>query len=212
MMSSHLDQDLPDEVRGAGTAALRVWEPQELRVVLGRSDRPEEEVKIDACRKDGVPVERRMGGGGTVLLSPGCLVVSLAVPVPAGVLLGSHMERAVELLGRIVSEVSGVPLTPRGTGDLCAGERKVLGSSALRGRGVFFYQASLLVDVDMKLIHRYLKHPTREPSYRRGRLHRDFLTTLRTQGCRLAPADLGPAVEIVLRGRIGGIAEDAATP
>jgi lipoate-protein ligase A len=73
-------------------------------------------------------------------------------------------------------------------GDLCVGDRKVLGSSGFRRRDVFFYQASLLVDIDMAVVERYLRHPSSEPEYRRGRSHRAFLTTLRGEGMPHTPA------------------------
>ena len=62
------------------------------------------------------------------------------------------------------------------------GERKVVGSSAFCGRGAFLYQASVLVELDLGLVERYLLHPSREPPYRRGRRHRDFLMNLREAG------------------------------
>ena len=40
------------------------------------------------------------------------------------------------------------------------------------------YQASILVDLDEDKILRYLKHPSKEPDYRQGRSHKDFLISL----------------------------------
>jgi len=194
-----LDEDLLAAAQGGGPPGVRVWEPGGLAVVLGRSNRPEQEADLAACDRDDVPVLRRRGGGGAVVLAPGCLVVSLARRVARPLAVGAHLGEAVDLLARGLAAASGVSLTARGTGDLCAGDRKVLGSSAFCGRGVFFYQASLLVDLDLGLVERYLRHPTREPAYRRGRAHRDFLTTLRRAGCgrsaRELAQDLSRALE-----------------
>ncbi len=43
---------------------------------------------------------------------------------------------------------------------------------------LYYYQASLLVNPDLSLFERYLYYPPREPSYRRGRPHREFCTSL----------------------------------
>lgn len=183
MSLSELDEDLLARVQEGGGPLVRVWEPRAPAVVLGRSNRADREADLDACARDGVPVLRRRGGGGAVVLAPGCLVASFARPVPRPLAVGSHMGEAVDMLRGAVAAAGGVCLTPAGTGDLCHGDRKVAGSSAFAGRGAFFYQSSLLVDADLGLVDRYLRHPSREPAYRRGRPHREFLTTLRRAGC-----------------------------
>ncbi len=200
MRGHRLDEDLLAAVQGGGAPGARVWEPDAVAVVLGRSNRPEEEVDLVACDRDGVPVLRRRGGGGAVVLAPGCLVVSLVRRVARPLAVGDHLREAVELLARALGAAAGVPLTARGTGDLCVGDRKVLGSSAFSGRGVFFYQASLLVDLDLGVLERYLRHPTREPAYRRGRPHREFLTTLRSAGCGRPPGELAQDLSRRLQG------------
>lgn len=195
-----LDEDLLVSVQGGGAPGARVWEPDAVAVVLGRSNRPEEEVDLAACGRDGVPVLRRRGGGGAVVLTPGCLVVSLARRSARPLAAGDHLQEAVDLLAGALGAATGVSLTTRGTGDLCVDDRKVLGSSAFSGGGVFFYQASLLVDLDLGLVERYLRHPTREPAYRLGRPHRDFLTTLRSAGCSRPPGELAGDLVRTLRG------------
>jgi lipoate-protein ligase A len=177
---------------------VRVWEPRAPAVVLGRSNRAEREADLDACARDGVPVLRRRGGGGAVVLAPGCLVASFARPVPRPLAVGSHLGEAVAVLREAVAAAGGVWLAPAGTGDLCHGDRKLAGSSAFVGRGAFFYQASLLVDADLSLVDRYLRHPSREPAYRRGRPHREFLTTLRQAGCEKPLGALARDLEAAL--------------
>jgi len=198
-----LDADLLAAVREGGPPAVRVWEPPVVAVVLGRSNKPEQEAYLDLCEQDGVPVLQRRGGGGAVLLSPGCLVVTLGCRVEEPLAVGRHLEHAVERIRRALQRAAGVVAEIRGTGDLCLGDRKVLGSSAFIGRGAFFYQASLLVSADLALIERYLRHPSREPAYRRGRSHRAFLTTLSEAGYALSPQALGPDLEHELVAEFG---------
>ena len=53
------------------------------------------------------------------------------------------------------------------------------GSCIYRTRGLLYYSTTLLLDPDLELVERYLPHPPREPEYRRGRPHRDFMTSVR---------------------------------
>lgn len=203
MRGHPLDEDLLERVQAGDPPQVRVWEPRAVAAVLGRSNRAAREVDLAACTRDGVPVLRRRGGGGAVVLAPGCLVASLTRPVIRPLAVGTHLEEAGEFLARAVLDASGVLLERRGTGDLCAGDRKVAGSSAFCGRGVFFYQASLLVDPDLGLMDRYLPHPSREPAYRGGRDHGGFLTTLRRAGFRGSLDTLARDLEAYLATALG---------
>ncbi len=77
-----------------------------------------------------------------------------------------------------------VNLTQRGISDICYGEKKVAGTSIFRKKHLLVYQGSMLVDVDLSRIGSLLNHPSREPDYRHGRSHTDFLTTLCQLGCK----------------------------
>ena len=66
-----------------------------------------------------------------------------------------------------------------GTSDLAIGDRKIGGSCIYRVPGLLFYSTTLLLDPDIDLIERYLRHPPREPDYRKGRPHREFMTSLK---------------------------------
>jgi lipoate-protein ligase A len=90
----------------------------------------------------------------------------------------SYLQRTVALIADALRAAFGIPAVQRGTGDLCLGDRKFLGSSLFRRRRLLFYQASLLVSADLTLLDRYLAHPSREPEYRRGRPHADFVVNL----------------------------------
>jgi lipoate-protein ligase A len=67
----------------------------------------------------------------------------------------------------------------RGYSDIVIHDKKCVGTSLFRSRNYLLYQASLLIDLDVAAIERYLAHPSAEPDYRKGRRHRDFLCGLR---------------------------------
>ncbi|GAB4258708.1 MAG: hypothetical protein Kow0092_06450 [Deferrisomatales bacterium] len=205
MSGFFLDAELLGEAERGERPALRVWHPAAPVVVLGRAGRTELEVRVERCRGDGVPVRRRLGGGGAVVLAPGCLVVGFAWRVARPLAVDSHMAAAVERVKAAVEATTGLALQARGTGDLCVGDRKVLGSSLFCRRELALYQASLLVSMDLALVDRYLLHPPREPAYRRGRPHGAFLTSLGREGCSVDVEALGKALQHALACRRPGV-------
>lgn len=166
----------------SGRAHARLWEPATARVVLGRSNDPARECDLAACRRLGVPVTRRRGGGGAVVLAPGMLVVTLAGPHGPGPGRLGLVARVGAFLVEALGELGVAGLEPRGDGDLARGERKLLGCSIAFRRGHVLYQGCLLVEPELDLIERCLHHPGREPAWRAGRAHGAFLTTLAREG------------------------------
>lgn len=173
---------IDDEIlhRCAEPLALSCWVPERPMVVLGSSNQAEAEVAIDRCQEDGVPILKRYGGGGTVLLYPGCLVVSLGTWVRQPFQSKHYFDLANRSVISALAQLSSpfAKLDQRGLSDITFGERKVAGTSLFRSRNYLLYQASLLGRLDLGMIDRYLSHPSREPEYRAGRNHRDFLLGL----------------------------------
>lgn len=183
-------QDVCWEGSGSGLT-LRVTEPRQVEVVLGRCSRADQEVYLDRVQAAGVPVSRRRGGGCAVVVGPGVLVVSCTwtgyrPPYPV-----DWME---DMSGKVALALQGTGVTGlevRKGGDLTLGDRKVMGACLYVGADTAVYGASLLVNPDLSLFDRFLRHPPREPAYRRGRPHREFVTSLWAEGFRLSPRQLG---------------------
>lgn len=163
---------------------LHLYEPREAVIVLGAGRKAEEDVDLGAAGRVGIPVRKRRGGGGTVLLTPGQAVLALVTEVASPF---RNREYALQIGAWVIEALDGLGVhgvVGRGISDLAMGERKILGASIYRSRNVLFYQASLLVDMDIGLFARYLRYPSRVPDYRAGRSHREFCTTLAEQGYR----------------------------
>ncbi len=182
--------------------AIGTWIPDQTVVVLGSSNDPNVECHAERCAADGISILKRYGGGGTVVLYSGCVIVTI------GGWVADHFQndRYFRLLNGAVNQALhanfkfNAPLTQAGISDLVAGEKKFGGTSMFRSRNYLLYQASLIVDCDFEMIGRYLAHPSREPEYRRGRRHSDFLTGL----ANLAPGITTKQVLAVLSGALAG--------
>lgn len=176
--SYDLDESLLEATRSRDCIQLQLYRYPETAVVLGRGGKPSIELNLPNCIADGVRIRRRRGGGCSVVLDPGNLIFSVAFPLPG--LGGIHdaYDRVTGWLIRGLSEC-GIPGVRReGVTDLALNGLKVGGGCIYRKRGLLFYSTTLLFDPDIDKIERYLLHPPREPDYRRGRTHSEFVTSL----------------------------------
>lgn len=158
----------------------KIFVPDFSAVVLGSANDADLEVDLKACADLGVPVLRRYGGGGTVVLYPGCVVVSIGCWVKDQFNNSRYFKSINHALITALSKEwpAMQALGQAGISDIVFGEKKVAGTSLFRSRNYLLYQASILVDLDIELVGKLLRHPTREPDYRRGRPHSDFLAGL----------------------------------
>ncbi len=184
--------DREDDLLGGVGAARRVYRVSHPVVVLGRGSKPEVELHLDACRADGVSLRRRRGGGCAVVLDPGNVLVAAAVDAPG---IGNNQRHFDDLCRWLIDglEAAGAPgVAQAGISDLVVGDRKVAGCCIYRRPGRLLFSAALLVDPDLSLLDRYLRHPPREPAYRRGRSHGEFVSGL---GTGLTGAGFAAALE-----------------
>jgi lipoate-protein ligase A len=156
---------------------LRLWEWPTPAVVLGAAGKLLEEVHVEHCRADGVPIFRRSSGGGTVLLNSGCMLYSLVLTYDRAPELTEVRPSYRYILGRIRDALApGVPgIELAGISDLAIDGRKVSGNSQQRKRRCLLHHGTLLFDYDLKQVGRYLPNPQRQPEYRVGRDHLEFI-------------------------------------
>ena len=81
-----------------------------------------------------------------------------------------------------IAETGMTDLSQRGISDIAIAGKKILGSSIYKNKDKLLYHAVLNLGEPASTFERYLKHPTREPDYRNGRNHAEFVTSLREKG------------------------------
>jgi lipoate-protein ligase A len=159
---------------------LRLWEARSAFIVLGRSSKIADEVHIERAEQAGLPILRRCSGGATILAAPGCFFYAVLLSLrdqPQLRMLDEAHRYVMSRVARAVTPFSpGVRLD--GTCDLVLDGRKVSGNSLRVQRHWLLYHGTLLLNMDLNLISTYLRHPPREPEYRAGRPHAEFVANL----------------------------------
>jgi lipoate-protein ligase A len=202
-----LDDEMLTRTRDDGWPRVRVYEPKEVAVVIGRGGRQERELNTAKISADGVTLYKRPGGGCSVVLDPGNLIVSVAAALPG---IGGIKSAFAAISDWLITALSvcDVPgIRQRGVSDLAIGKRKIGGSCMYRTRDLLYYSTTLLLDPDVDLVDRYLLHPPREPEYRAGRSHRQFMGSLKDLHLPPGGADLAYRLNIMLNLRLEELVE-----
>ncbi len=187
-----LDELLLDEAEEAPEPReiLRLWESPEPLVVLGRSSKIDIEVERAECARRGMKVLRRLSGGATVVVGPGCLMYAVVLsyerhPELRAINL-AHQYVMVKLVTALGPLVPGVQF--QGTCDLTWNHCKFSGNALRCRREHLLYHGTLLYEFPLELIEACLKMPPRMPDYRDERPHGRFVTNLPTTAVALRAA------------------------
>ncbi|MBX9703249.1 MAG: hypothetical protein K2X39_03765, partial [Silvanigrellaceae bacterium] len=188
--SSYWPKYMSMERKQSFAMLFRFFETKRRVVVLSSSNNPSIELNLSACKEENIPILRRKGGGGTVVLGKGCVVLTFAFY--AKDLFGN--KKYFSLINALWIEALGAlgvkNLSQQGISDICYQQKKIAGTSIFRKKHLLVYQGSLLVCPEMNGIERLLAHPSREPDYRHGRSHSEFLTSLFSLGYAFQPEEV----------------------
>jgi len=156
----------------------RIWIPKAPLLVLGYSQEAHLELNVKAVEAAQIPVYKRKSGGGAVFLSKGSVCVALRFERRHGLTIADYFSAANGFIQKAFLEEFQLELNARGISDLAWNERKVVGSTLHLPRGHTLYLASILVSIPLELLDEFLCHPSREPDYRQGRPHSEFVQNL----------------------------------
>jgi lipoate-protein ligase A len=159
---------------------LRFWQPSDSFAVIGYAQSAAREVNLAACTAHDVPVMRRITGGGTVLHGPGtlcyALILSMDRPELESVTTANTWimgQQAIALRSVLKREVE-----VQGHTDLALDGRKFSGNAQRRKRRFLLFHGTILLNFDLSQVERFLLFPSKQPDYRGGRAHADFLTNI----------------------------------
>lgn len=141
---------------------LRIYTHRDYSVLVGRYQNVDAEADQEECKALGIDINRRMTGGGTVLVGSRQLTVTLSCSIEDPV-IPAHPGRVLQKLAKGITEgLSGIGISAefRSKNDIVVGGRKIGGSAlCIEEDGSFQYGATVLVDFDIPLMLRALKTP-----------------------------------------------------
>ncbi len=179
-----VDEALLDIVEdGVPEEVLRIWTPISYFIVVGYSNFISVEVEQKACISMGIPIFRRCSGGGAVLQGPGCLNYSLILQMGNRPEVATISDANCFIMNKIknaFSTISGQTVGIQGITDLSIDGFKISGNAQRRKRNSILFHGCFLLNMDLSLISKVLKTPSKQPAYRANRSHEHFV-----QNCHL---------------------------
>lgn len=162
--------------------AIKLWQPDKTYLVLGQSNHPETSLITEHVFHDGIPVYKRPSGGETVILTKNMIVISVVFQVETLQNPKPYFEKINHSIITALATHGVQGLNQKGISDIAIYDKKILGSSIYRTTQKMLYHAVLNLSENIDTITRYIAHPAKEPDYRQGRTHKEFVTSLSESG------------------------------
>ena len=134
---------------GEGELILYLWQ-NERTVVIGKNQNPWKECRTALLAEEGGCLARRLSGGGAVFHDRGNL--NFTFLMTAG---DYDLPRQLTVLERACQSL-GIPARRSGRNDLLADGRKFSGNAFYKHNGKAYHHGTLMLDVDMEMVQRYL--------------------------------------------------------
>lgn len=194
--------------RGESRPALRLYTYRSHCVLVGRFQLVDSEVNRDGCEREGVVINRRPTGGGTILMGADQLGIAVMVPERR---TGASYDQTRELFTRFSSgivkglQALGVSAEFKRKNDVEVDGRKIAGLGIfLEPSGGLLFHASLLVDLDIALMLRLLKTPFQKISDKEFATVAQRVTTLRREcGYRVSVAEVREHIRAGYEDKLG---------
>lgn len=146
-LEEYLLQNLPSDAR-----CLYLWQ-NDRSVIVGRFQNALEEVDASFLDRHGIPVVRRLTGGGAVYHDLGNLNFSLHVPAedagPGGLAFPAPILEALESLG--------IEARPGGRNDLLVDGRKICGCAQTLQESRLLFHGCIMVETDLQMLENALR-------------------------------------------------------
>jgi lipoate---protein ligase len=169
---------------GESVPTLRLYTYRSYCALVGRFQNVRNELRVEFCRENNIPINRRATGGGAIIMGDDQLGIALTLP--------AHVEdtysRAREIMGMfsegLVRGLShfGIEAHFHRKNDIVVNGKKIVGLGIHRAQsdGLLFH-ASVLVDLDVPFMLRVLNTPFEKISDKEISTITERLTTVRRE-------------------------------
>ncbi len=187
---------------GTGTSqpTLRLYTYQPC-ALIGRFQTIENELNLEYCTQNKIPVNRRPTGGGAIIMGENQLGVALAIPGKSDETYASVRERMAQFSQGIISGLAtlGINVEFRRKNDLEVNGKKIAGLGLHKtATGGLLFHASLLVDLDVAYMLNVLQTPFEKISDKEISSVAERTTTIQREN--LNPITLNKVRRTVLNG------------
>lgn len=180
-------------------------------VSIGYFQAATEVADLEACRRDDVPVVRRISGGGAIYTDERQLVYALTFRPQGRFKAQDGLSLACNALVRALERLGVEGARMEGLNDVVVDDKKVSGSAQVIRRGVHLVHGTVLVDTDLEAMAKYLMF---QPGKKGPGGHATPATRVATLSQILSSPpsieDVKAAVSHELASSIGGSIEEGA--
>jgi len=166
-----------------GREALNLLSPGSPYVCLGYFQDVEQEVDVEFCRQQHIPIFRREVGGGGVYLDGEQLFYQLIIhrdnplaPASKEAFYLRFLQAPLEAYRAL-----GIPAEYRPVNDIVVGGRKISGNGVAEIGGYIVFVGNLIVDFDYEMMARVLKVPDEKFRDKVYKTLQDNLSTIRRE-------------------------------
>lgn len=166
-----------------GREALVFLSPDSPYVCLGYHQDPEQEIDLNFCRVNHIPVFRREVGGGAVYLDGNQLFYQLIIHKKNPMVLGNKFAFYQKFLQPVIHTYRqlGIPAEYKPVNDIIVNHRKISGNGAGEIGDCLVLVGNLILDFDYDMMSRVLKVPDEKFRDKIYQTLNENLTTIRRE-------------------------------